>query len=257
MFKHPIPRQITTFEFKLIGFLTLKQFLYLVIFFPLGYIGYLLTPIPYLNLAVGIGLALIGVSLAFVKIQERNLEVWLINFIKSISSPTLYTYQKTNKPPEFLKDISLSQDEETLRKHLQSRQLLKSYLARDKQPTTYEKKGLISSLFFQKKPEPKKEIAEKEEKTQITNKPFLSGVVKSSKRIPLPGILVYIKDEGGNPLRLMKTNPHGVFATFKPLPAGTYYIEAMDPTGTNTFDKMKLQVQERIENPIEIIAKTL
>jgi hypothetical protein len=54
---HPIPRQITTFEFKLIGFLTLRQFIYLVIFIPAGYLTFILFPIPLLNILFGILIA--------------------------------------------------------------------------------------------------------------------------------------------------------------------------------------------------------
>ncbi len=254
MYKHPIPRQITTFEFKLIGFLTLKQFLYLVIFFPLGYIFYVLTPIPYVNILLGSSIALIGLAFAFLKIQERPLEVWLKNLLKSLSSPTIYVYKKNNLAPEYLKDIVLPTS--PVNEHLAARKHLKNYLSQKKSTQVKEKKGLISSLFFFK---PKKQEAaqEKKEQTPPLNQPFLSGVVKSSKQVPLPGILVYIKDPEGNPVRLMKTNPHGVFATFKPLKDGSYTIEAYDPTGANTFDKMEIQVEGRITYPVEIVAKSL
>ena len=49
---HPIPRQITTFEFKLIGFMTLRQFLYLVVTIPTAYIVFRLFPIPLVNLII-------------------------------------------------------------------------------------------------------------------------------------------------------------------------------------------------------------
>ena len=258
MYKHPIPRQITTFEFKLIGFLTLKQFLYLVIFFPLGYIFYVLTPIPYINILAGLSIASVGLAFAFLKIQERPLEIWLKNLLKSLSSPTIYIYKKHNLAPEYLEDITLSTSPTS--EHLASRKHLKNYLSQKKPTQVKEKKGFISSLFFFKPEKPKKEPTspqEKKEQTPPLNQPFLSGVVKSSKQVPLPGILVYIKDPEGNPVRLMKTNPHGVFATFKPLKDGAYTIEAYDPTGANTFDKMEIQVEGRVTYPIEIVAKSL
>src|SRR5450830_869986 len=49
MEQHAIPRQITTFEFKLIGFLTIKQFIYLLIFIPIGLLIFYTFPIPILN----------------------------------------------------------------------------------------------------------------------------------------------------------------------------------------------------------------
>ncbi len=255
MDKHPIPRQITTFEFKLIGILTLRQFLYLVIFLPLAYIFYALFPIPYLNIILALGVALVGVALAFVKIQERSLEEWIKNLVKSLSSPTIYIYRKNNPPPDFLKDIQISHPE-IESNHIESRKLLSNYLSQKKPTQVKEKKGLISSLFFLK-PAKKEKKQEKAQSASETKRPFLSGVVKSSKLLPLPGILVYIKDQNENPVRLMKTNPHGVFATFRPLQEGNYFIEAMDPTGVNQFDRMEIRINEQPKSPIEIIAKSL
>ena len=63
MEQHPIPRQITSFEFKLIGFMTLKEFLYVVIFAPLGYIVYSLFPIPFLNIILGLAVGFFAVSI--------------------------------------------------------------------------------------------------------------------------------------------------------------------------------------------------
>jgi hypothetical protein len=92
---------------------------------------------------------------------------------------------------------------------------------------------------------------------QPGNQPFFSGVVRTSKRIPVPGILVYIKDDKGNPLRLMKSNPHGVFATFNPLPPGDYTFEIKDPTGTYFFDTMKVPVKESNSIPVEFMSKEI
>ena len=75
MDQHPIPRQITTFEFKLVGFLTIKQFVYLVIFVALGLAIYGLTPIPVLNVMLGVLTASIGAAFAFIPINDRPMEV--------------------------------------------------------------------------------------------------------------------------------------------------------------------------------------
>jgi hypothetical protein len=87
---------ITSFEFKLIGFMTLKQFLYLVIFAPIGYIVYWLFPIPLLNILMGIAVGGIGLALAFVPINDRPLDVWIKNMWKRLNSPTQYFYRKNN-----------------------------------------------------------------------------------------------------------------------------------------------------------------
>ena len=107
MEQHPIPRQITSFEFKLIGFMTLKEFLYVVIFAPLGYIVYTLFPIPFLNIILGLAVGLMGFVFAFVPINDRPLEVWIRNFWRRLNSPTQYFYHKNNPPLSIFQDLFL------------------------------------------------------------------------------------------------------------------------------------------------------
>jgi hypothetical protein len=90
-----------------------------------------------------------------------------------------------------------------------------------------------------------------------SNKPFLTGVVKNNKMIPLSGVLIYIKDQNGKVIRLLKTNPHGVFATFNPLPDGEYLFELKDPQGSYFFDTMKLKVESKNQKPLEFFSKEL
>ena len=93
--QHPIPQQISSYEFKLVGDMTLKQFLkaaagiviaMLINASPL--IFFLKYP---LMLLFGAG----GLLVAFVPFQDRPLETWLIAFLRSIYSPTIYTYHKS------------------------------------------------------------------------------------------------------------------------------------------------------------------
>ena len=94
MEQHPIPQQISSYEFKLVGEMTLKQFLKagggIVIAFLInatGVVFFVRWPLMFL---FGLG----GLALAFVPFQDRPLETWLLSFIKSIYSPTVYTYKK-------------------------------------------------------------------------------------------------------------------------------------------------------------------
>lgn len=94
MEQHPIPQQISSYEFKLVGEMTLKQFLKAAVGIVLavlinasGMIFFLKWP---LMLITGGG----GLMLAFVPFQDRPLEQWVAAFIKAIYSPTIYTYKK-------------------------------------------------------------------------------------------------------------------------------------------------------------------
>lgn len=94
MEQHAIPQQISSYEFKLVGEMTLKQFLKAasgivaaVLINGTGLAG--LFKWPLMIICAGTGL-----MFAFVPFEDRPLEVWIKAFIKSIYSPTIYTYKK-------------------------------------------------------------------------------------------------------------------------------------------------------------------
>ncbi len=103
MEQHPIPQNVTNFQFKLIGDITLKQFGYLA-----GglLIGYLCTKVPlvpeFLRWPIGGLFVILGFGLAFVPIEQRPMDRLLLAFFKSIYLPTQYVWQKQNLPPEAL-----------------------------------------------------------------------------------------------------------------------------------------------------------
>jgi len=96
MEQHPIPQQVTSYEFKLVGDMTLKQFLKAATGIVLallinssGLVFFIKYPLIFL---FGAG----GLALAFVPFQDRPLETWVMAFFRSIYSPTIYTYRKKN-----------------------------------------------------------------------------------------------------------------------------------------------------------------
>ncbi|MFW5703506.1 MAG: PrgI family mobile element protein [Patescibacteria group bacterium] len=424
MEQHPIPRQITTFEFKLIGFMTLKQFIYLVVAFPIAYIVFALFPIPLLNILLAVIIVVAGLVFAFVPIQDRPVEVWIRNLFKRLQSPTQYFYHKDNKPLYFLNDLYFLADPHRMLAHIESKEKLAQYLAmtKQKQRPDHRKKQIGSLMHepseqlkkdktpyhapssqnnvpqqpvaaqqlskpeqqqpqnniidvpiippkqqgvpsYQPKVQPVQAATEDQLKKAQTrqapvvtviplqktappptptppptatpdtastptpdtapmasasyqqeqkptenkplmqaqvvmeppkasdshsessamnaastaggdnasqrethkpipkvepgNQPFYMGVVRTGKRIPLPGVMVYLKDASGNPIRLMKTNPHGVFATYNALPSGTYTLEIKDPNGTYFFDTMNVSVKEHNPLPVEVQSKEI
>lgn len=448
MDQHPIPRQITTFEFKLIGFMTLKQFIYLAMAFPIAYIVFALFPIPVLNILLAALVAFAGIAFAFIPIMDRPLDVWIKNLYKRLQSPTQYFYQKKNEPLYFLKDLYFLADPHHMLAHIESKEKLAQYLAatRQRQRPDYRKKQIgtlmqTSTDALQNQPAlaaapappvappqvapvapvaqvvaapdathaaviqvphapdfSKEEVTTSSDSTQAdapgaadtmpsdvttvgsstepavapsasqnpipaTNpipapnpvqvptpvapqawkmiaepavvpaaaspapvvqpqvippvaqtvtpssvtapvtatpsyqpqyqtagdvvtampprqplmqtqviapkpappvpvvepptQPFLTGIVKTGKRIPLPGVMVYMKDPSGNPVRLMKSNPHGVFATYNPVSPGSYVLEIKDPNGMYFFDTMNISVKETNPLPVEIMSKEI
>lgn len=94
MEQHPVPRNISSFQFHLIGDMTLRQFLYLAAGGLIAFIIYK-TPLPDVFKYLFIFLSgFFGVAFAFLPIQERPLDRWLIAFLRSIFSPTQYLWHK-------------------------------------------------------------------------------------------------------------------------------------------------------------------
>ncbi|TSC53921.1 MAG: Uncharacterized protein LiPW16_256 [Microgenomates group bacterium LiPW_16] len=102
MEQHPVPQNITGFQFKLIGDMTIRQFLYLAGGILFGYIllQFKLPGAVKWFLAISSGGA--GFAFAFVPIEERPLDRWFVSFFKSIYSPTQFLWKKRAVPPEIL-----------------------------------------------------------------------------------------------------------------------------------------------------------
>ncbi|MEK6847175.1 MAG: PrgI family protein, partial [Nanoarchaeota archaeon] len=94
MENHPIPQDVTGFKFRLIGSVTVKQFLYLLGFGILTTVAFILPINILLKIPMMVVFALIGISLAFVPIEGRPMDIMLINFAKAIPSENRYIYRK-------------------------------------------------------------------------------------------------------------------------------------------------------------------
>ena len=92
---HPIPQDITGFQFKLIGNMTIKQFAYLAGGMVTAWILYISPLLFLLKIPLAIISAGAGASLAFLPINGRPLDILIVNFIKAAFRPTQYVYQQT------------------------------------------------------------------------------------------------------------------------------------------------------------------
>jgi len=96
---HPIPQNVTSFQFKLVGDMTLKQFLYLAGGVGLAYFlfVFLASSYPVVAWPLIVISALCGVALAFLPLASRPLDDWVATFLKAIYSPTKRSWQKGGK----------------------------------------------------------------------------------------------------------------------------------------------------------------
>lgn len=272
MEQHAVPRQITTFEFKLIGFLTLKQFLYMVVAAGIAVLVYFLTPIPIVNIISATLVFGVGAFFAYFKYNERSLDIWAKNLITRLISPSQYLYIKRNYPPSFLNDVFIQADSATTSTHMEAKQKLSSYVASQGSTSKNTDKQKVNELLstgngaaIQSQPAAKAEsntvVASEPTELQTVasptqaKAPSLAGVVRNRKELPLPNIMVYIKDTSGKIVRILKTNQKGVFATFHPLLEGEYDVDIKDLGGRYFFDNMKLSVPMMANAPLSVYSK--
>lgn len=154
MENHPIPQDVTGFKFRLIGSITLKQFLYLLGAGILALIFYLL-PLPiFLKVPLMIIPAIIGLMLAFVPIDGRPMDRMIMNFLKALPAENEYIYRKKGaemsffnfNPPTQMAHVSTAAPlQNSTQKAVLFNQLSKTYFKPDKE----EQEGIsnISSLF--------------------------------------------------------------------------------------------------------------
>lgn len=97
MEQHPVPQAITTYKFKLVGDMTLKQFLELASGIVIAWILFSSKTNFLIKWTLGPFFAFFGFALAFVPVEDRPLDQWIINFIKAVYSPTQFLYRPQPK----------------------------------------------------------------------------------------------------------------------------------------------------------------
>lgn len=99
--QHPVPQQISSYQFRLVGDMTLKQFFQLAAGAIVGLIIYSL-PLPnFFKWPLIVLVVIAGAAFAFLPIQDRPLEQWLIAFFRSIYAPTIFVWKKSQGPASY------------------------------------------------------------------------------------------------------------------------------------------------------------
>lgn len=294
MENHPIPQDVTGFQFKLIGNMTVKQFAYLVVGVVLAWVLLQLPISILIKLPFSVFSALLGIGLAFVPISGRPMDLMIGNYIKALFSPTQFVYEKTGGQIYFPQNRGFAQVKQKTNVFTPFPQdKLKAYLAsQDAKPKNKvdEKEHnflmSVSSLTAHNPvlqptvnpilntppinppkplatppPTPAPTIANSQTPI-ILSKPMpipespnlITGVTRDARGNPLPHILVEIKDREGHPVRAFKTNELGRFASATPLLNGSYTVEFEDSKGQNKFEKILINVTGQIIQPLIAIS---
>lgn len=88
--EHAVPQNVTSFQFHLVGDMTLKQFAYLGTGLGIAYLLFIfLFPLsPFLAAPIMVFAAISGAAFAFVPILDRPLDHWAAAFFRAVYSPT-------------------------------------------------------------------------------------------------------------------------------------------------------------------------
>lgn len=132
MEQHAIPQQISSYQFRLVGDMTLKQFFQLAGGALVALLFYA-APLPgYVKWPFIIFFVLLGAALAFLPFEERPLEKWLVAFFRVVYSPTSFVWQESKTPPVFFQEEAVAPAEKIITPG--GEQALNAYLAATAQP---------------------------------------------------------------------------------------------------------------------------
>jgi hypothetical protein len=183
--QHPIPQNFMDVEFKIVGDFTVRQFTYLCI---TGFPMYLIYNSPiqsFLKTILLIVLGLLGFMLVFVPIDDRSMDVWIVNFFKSVYSNNRRTWRKTPVIPKTLsmEAIRIVQGEMITLAPTSSRRKLEEYLKgiKEEAPDEFDfdfKKHRFAEIKMQESPT---QVAPASSPTTVvsseTKKPALEEVI--------------------------------------------------------------------------------
>jgi len=94
MDNHPIPQDVTGFQFKLVGEMTLKQFVYLAVGVIIAWI-FFSTHLPaIIKLPISLISIILGVFSAFIPIEGRPFDFMIGQYLKALASPNQYVFEK-------------------------------------------------------------------------------------------------------------------------------------------------------------------
>ena len=262
---HPIPQDVTGFQFKLIGNMTVKQFAYLAVGIVLAWI-FLQLPISFLiKIPLCAFFALLGIGLAFFPISGRPMDHMIANYIKALIRPTQFVYEKKGQDLYFSNKPAASVKVHKSSFNPLPNDKLKAYLE-DKAPPQPTVQFIAQSTYVppapqistplpaQAKPPAVRFVKNTGMPTPPESPNLITGIVKDPRGNPLPNILIEVRDKENNPVRAFKTNEVGRFASATALINGAYTIEFEDPKGQNKFAAKPINVTGEIIMPIETIS---
>lgn len=265
--------------------MTLKQFAKLAASCLVALVFYGLGLPPLIKYAAVGFFVLLGAGLAFLPINERPLDTWIISFFKAIFSPTQYVWKKEglsapspspslpiastppgvvpSPAPTIAKETPITPNPTPINNNQNNKeneflQNIQSLFASG--PIVRPKIERINGLEVKPKTldEAIAAVAPVIAKEKVS--PFfaaipniISGVIKDKQGKLIDGVILEIKDSHDLAVRALRSNKLGQFRIATPLPDGQYTLfpekEGLD------FDIIKVELKGQVFPSIEISAK--
>lgn len=280
MEQHPVPQPITSYEFRLVGDMTLKQFGKLASGVILALIVYGINPPSFIKWFLIILFVAIGIGMAFFPFEGRPIDVWIIAFFKRIYSPTQYIWRQSgrlntnpveqniplvNTTNQTVPSVPITQTVAPLVQTPPVNILPPTPIPSFSPPENALK---AQELFRVPTAPPKftpQPIKKESNRVDATYTPNIAipatpslpnlvvGYIRTKEGKLVEGAILEIRDIEGNPARALKTNKLGQFLIATPLANGDYEIET-EKEGFE-FDIIKISLKGEIIPPIEIVSK--
>lgn len=245
MEQHPVPQPISSYEFRLVGDMTIKQFAKLASGIILALIVYGINPPSLIKWFLIFLFAGLGAAMAFVPFEGRPIDVWIIAFFKRIYSPTQYIWRSGKASPSSQQPTSVASTPPA------------SPPTTPPPPPPPPKIRDLSALYQTPFFEGKRVSAKFSPKVVIPATPSLPnlivGYIHDAQGKIVEGAILEIRDAAGNPVRALKSNKLGQFLIATPLPNGKYEIETEKED--YLFDIIRVELIGTIVPPIEIVSK--
>lgn len=275
MEQHPIPQPISSYEFRLIGSMTLKQFAKLAACALVALFFYALPLPSFLKWPLIGFFAFLGLGMVFLPINERPLDVWVISFFKAIFSPTIYVWQKKGRflsvqptsalqsptqinvsPSKAVPVFTQTNNQKASPYDENENNFLKKITASFQSVSAIKPAVTIEAPAASQPKTPAADAKTAPKDTFLfapTQPNIIAGIIKDKDEKLIERVILEIQDSHGSVVRALRSNKLGQFRIATPLPNDTYQVSA-EKDGLE-FAIIKMELTGQIIPPIEINPK--
>jgi len=259
---HPIPQDITGFQFRIIGDMTIKQFAYLAGGAVLAWLFFSVHLPGIIKIPIAAGCALLGIILAFMPIHGRPADLMLMLFFKALFRANQFSYKKnfpviSSEPHSTDSGQAARVEESSSQNNIVEKDPSIRPAQRGSVGITTNDVSLQKTQNTTPQPNPPPPAPQPPPMSKIPVLPLdavnlIAGVVEDPRGNVLPNIIVEVNDPQGSPVRAFKTNRMGQFIAATPVENGTYTVILEDPEKRHKFPTLTIVAKGEPLQPLEV-----